>query len=62
LHSPFCLQFFFHYEIRWPPAVVMGRSGTSKRLSAADIAEQIERGGSSRYLRARCTLAEHSVG
>jgi hypothetical protein len=30
--------------------------GKSRRLSAANVAEQIERGGASRYLQAQCAV------
>ncbi len=36
--------------------VVHGRLGTSMRLSAADVAEQVRQGGASRYLQAQCAL------
>jgi xanthine dehydrogenase accessory factor len=37
-------------------ACCMGRLGKSRRLSAANVAEQIERGGASRYLQAQCAV------
>jgi xanthine dehydrogenase accessory factor len=37
-------------------ACCMGKSGASRRFSPADVAEQIERGDSSRYLQSRCEL------
>lgn len=37
-------------------ACCMGKIGTSRRLNAADVAEQIARGGSSRYLQVQCAL------
>jgi xanthine/CO dehydrogenase XdhC/CoxF family maturation factor len=37
-------------------ACCMGRLGRSRRLSVADVAEQIERGGASRYMQAQCGL------
>jgi xanthine dehydrogenase accessory factor len=37
-------------------ACCMGRGGASRRLSPADVAEQIKRGGSSRYLQSQCAL------
>ena len=36
--------------------VVHGRLGTSMRLSATDVAEQVKQGGASRYLQAQCAL------
>jgi len=38
-------------------ACVMGRLGRSRRLSAEDVAEQIERGGASQYHQAQCGLS-----
>ncbi len=37
-------------------AVATGRIPVSRRLTAADVAEQIEQGGASRYLQAQCAL------
>jgi len=37
-------------------ACCMGRLPSSRRLSAEDVAEQMERGGASRYLQAQCAL------
>jgi hypothetical protein len=37
-------------------AVASGRFGGSRRLSAAEVAAQIEQGGASRYLMAQCAL------
>ena len=37
-------------------AVATGRIGGSRRLSAAEIAAQIELGGSSKYLQAQCAM------
>jgi xanthine dehydrogenase accessory factor len=37
-------------------ACCMGKLGTSRRLSAEDVARQIKEGGSSRYLQAQCAL------
>jgi len=37
-------------------AVLHGRLGTSRRLTPSEIASHLERGGSSRYLRAHCAL------
>ena len=37
-------------------ALVEGRPGASRRLSAEDVAEHVERGGASRYLQAQCAL------
>ncbi len=37
-------------------AVASGRFGGSRRLSAVEVAAQIERGGASRYLMAQCAL------
>jgi len=34
----------------------MGRLGTSRRLSAADVAAQIQQGGASRYIQAECAF------
>jgi xanthine/CO dehydrogenase XdhC/CoxF family maturation factor len=36
--------------------VVHGRLGSSLRLSAEDVAEQVRKGGASRYLQAQCAL------
>jgi xanthine dehydrogenase accessory factor len=37
-------------------ACVHGKLGTSRRLSAEDVAQQIAQGGASRYLQAKCAL------
>ncbi len=37
-------------------ACCMGKLGASRRLSAAEVAEQIARGGASRYLQTQCAL------
>lgn len=37
-------------------ARVEGRLGASRRLTAEDVAENVERGGASRYLQAQCAL------
>ncbi|MCU1320754.1 MAG: Xanthine dehydrogenase [Acidobacteriaceae bacterium] len=37
-------------------ACIQGKLGTSRRLSAIDVAEQIAQGGPSRYLQAQCAL------
>lgn len=37
-------------------ARVEGRLGVSRRLTAEDVAENVERGGASRYLQAQCAL------
>ena len=37
-------------------ACCMGRLGASRRLSAADVADQIAQGGASRYLQAQCAM------
>ena len=37
-------------------ACAEGRLGASRRLTAADVAENVERGGASRYLQAQCAL------
>jgi len=36
--------------------VISGRLGSSRKLGAAEIAEQIALGGSSRYLQAQCGM------
>jgi xanthine/CO dehydrogenase XdhC/CoxF family maturation factor len=39
-------------------ACIQGKLGASRRLSAEDVAEQIEQGGSRRYLAVKCGLDE----
>jgi xanthine/CO dehydrogenase XdhC/CoxF family maturation factor len=39
-------------------ACIQGKLGTSRRLSAEDVAEQIAQGGNGRYLLAQCGLDE----
>jgi hypothetical protein len=35
-----------------------GRLGVSRRLSAEDVARQIEQGGAERYLQTQCAMGE----
>jgi xanthine dehydrogenase accessory factor len=37
-------------------AWVQGRLGASRRLTADDVAKQVEQGGASRYLQTQCAL------
>ena len=39
-------------------ACCMGKLGASRRLTAESVAEQIARGGASRYLQVQCALDE----
>ena len=39
-------------------ACVQGKLGTSRRLGAAEVAEQIAKGGASRYLQVQCAMDE----